>query len=180
MPAYLALPQYLRDHNYQLPLDKADTPLALGHGLAPGETFFDFVRSNPKNAAYFNKFMKVHRTGVQTWLDKPEIMNKILQNSIRGNLASHDVPKFIFVDVGGGMGQQCKALLARYPTLSGRVMLQDLHEVVSKADVGKNVEIMAIDFFKSQPGHRRITCEAFYVTGRMLRAASFFSTSGVQ
>lgn len=48
--------------------------------------------------------MGVHRTGAQTWLDNPQIF-LLLQNT--ENIPSDD-DRVVFVDIGGGLGQQCK------------------------------------------------------------------------
>ncbi len=48
--------------------------------------------------------MNVHRTGVRTWLD-----DKTATEMVIDVLREKDHPEAIlFVDVGGGMGQQCK------------------------------------------------------------------------
>lgn len=39
---------------------------------------------------------------------------------------SSDPERVLFVDIGGGMGQQCMRLRERFPDAPGRVILQDM------------------------------------------------------
>ena len=57
--------------------------------------------------------------------------------------------KKVFVDVGGGHGHQCSQLLKKFPTLKGKVVLQDLEEVVSNVQL-EGVGVQVHDFFESQ------------------------------
>lgn len=57
----------------------------------------------------------------------------------------------VFIDVGGGLGHQCAALKDKYPSLPGRVILQDLPHAIQAALSTPDVEKMEHDFFKRQP-----------------------------
>lgn len=65
--------------------------------------------------------------------------------------------KPVFVDVGGGTGQQCVAIKEKFPDLPGKVILQDLPAVVAGAKLPEGMEAMAYDFFTPQPvkGNRK-------------------------
>lgn len=109
LPAYLALPHFLRAHRYQPSATITDTAFALGH-RADAVTFFDWLQSNPVNAQYFHEFMSIHRTGVRTWSDEKDAAVAILEV-----LREQDHPEAnLFVDVGGGMGQQCKVSCTKF------------------------------------------------------------------
>jgi demethylsterigmatocystin 6-O-methyltransferase len=56
-----------------------------------------------------------------------------------------------FVDIGGNIGHQCARLKAKYPNLSGRVVLQDREETIKNAPSIEGVEFMVHDFFTPQP-----------------------------
>ncbi|KAF2278705.1 S-adenosyl-L-methionine-dependent methyltransferase [Westerdykella ornata] len=133
MPAWHALPSWLRRRGYTVPIMTTDTPFAQGHGVEPQQSFYDWLQERPWNANEFNLFMRVHRLGVQSWMDLEE--------------------RYAFVDVGGGIGLQSKALVQRYPnTFHGKIILQDLPEVIAKAHTeNSGINVMAVDFFKSQP-----------------------------
>lgn len=60
--------------------------------------------------------------------------------------------EFFFVDVGGGRGHECEKVLAKYPGLKGRFVLQDLANVVDDTEgLDPRIEKMAHDFTKPQP-----------------------------
>lgn len=56
----------------------------------------------------------------------------------------------VFVDVGGGVGHQCKALKERCPGITREVVLQDLGQAVGQAVVGERegVRVLEGDFFE--------------------------------
>jgi demethylsterigmatocystin 6-O-methyltransferase len=114
-PGYAALPGFLRHHSHHLPYDKSDTSFARGHQTAAGESFFDWLQSHPENSRHFHDFMKVHRTGTQTWLDHPEVLNRVIESFEKGKSGNsqNDDQRVLFVDVGGGMGHQCDVSLVK-------------------------------------------------------------------
>ena len=61
--------------------------------------------------------------------------------------------KIVFVDVGGGQGHMMKKVLARWPGLKGRIVVQD--QVSTLEDMGgktvEGIEFMGSDFFEGQP-----------------------------
>jgi demethylsterigmatocystin 6-O-methyltransferase len=57
-----------------------------------------------------------------------------------------------FVDVGGGFGHQCLALLAAFPALRGKVVLQELPQTLEQLPFKlEDVEPMVHNFFQPQP-----------------------------
>jgi demethylsterigmatocystin 6-O-methyltransferase len=79
---------------------------------------------------------------MQTWLSVYPLREKT------ADCGPEDV---IFVDVGGSIGHQCKALREKYPDLQGRVILQDLAHTIRGRIEYPGVEGMAHDFFDEQP-----------------------------
>ena len=57
----------------------------------------------------------------------------------------------LLVDIGGGVGHQCKDLKARYPSLPGEVVVQDLQCAKDLELAGNGIRGMAYDFFEAQP-----------------------------
>lgn len=103
---------------------------------------FIWVQTKPENFAYFNHWMAAQRHGMPTWLDVYPVEGT----------AQHLGPEEpLFVDVGGGLGQQCIALRERFPHLSGKVILQDIPQTLTHAIRHDRVEIMEQDFFEPQP-----------------------------
>lgn len=58
----------------------------------------------------------------------------------------------LFVDVAGGLGRYTEALLAKFPGIPGRLILQDLPPVIeSIQELHPRIERMEYDFFTEQP-----------------------------
>jgi len=104
IPAYLALPEFLRLNKYRPSTSRLETAFTLGHNVTEPTTFFDWLKHHPKNSQYFHDFMGAHRTGVRTWLDEKAATD--LVDVLRA--AQDRSGAVFFVDVGGGLGQQCK------------------------------------------------------------------------
>lgn len=112
MPAWHALPSWLKRHGYKSPTISTDTSFSQGHRIPADKTFFQFLKENPWNANEFNLFMKVHRSWRETWLDRPEVRNIFPQgpSNQRHYYEENNIERYqyVFVDVGGGIGQQCR------------------------------------------------------------------------
>jgi len=58
----------------------------------------------------------------------------------------------LLVDVGGGNGHDIAEFHQQYPNLAGRLILQDLPDVIASVkDLPEAVEVMAHNFFTEQP-----------------------------
>ena len=64
------------------------------------------------------------------------------------NITAEEV---LVVDIGGNIGHQSARLRAQYPSLSGRMIVQDLPETLEGAPATEGVEFMAHNFFDPQP-----------------------------
>jgi hypothetical protein len=74
------------------------------------------------------------------------------------------------VDVGGSTGHDINAFQRKHRLESGRLVLQDLENVLEQAEVEPNVTIMPHDFFKIQTvkGNTRPQDVAVTESGRLL------------
>lgn len=97
--------------------------------------FFSWAQQNPQPLQWFQQLMSIPREG--DWLDVVPTISE----------GKSDV---VLVDVGGGMGQQCARLAARFPELENRIVLQDRPETIKIAPSIKGVKAMAHDFFTPQ------------------------------
>jgi hypothetical protein len=118
MPAWHALPSWLNRRDYKSPTATTNTPFSQGHGAPPEQSFFSWLKEHPWNANEFNLFMNVHRTGVKTWLDLREVVELFQWDlaMLYANFSPKNDPakQYVFVDVGGGIGQQCKVWIRSY------------------------------------------------------------------
>ncbi|OTA90006.1 hypothetical protein M434DRAFT_34002 [Hypoxylon sp. CO27-5] len=152
--AMVTLPDFLRCHGYKAPEDKSDTAFAQGNRVTPEEpTFFDWLKTRPENARNFNVFMTSHRTGTKTWLDRQEVIKEITDafKKVTAGKEGGEEKGVSFVDIGGGIGHQCKAFKKRVPDLKGKIVLEDLEEVVANAELEEGIEKIGLDFLKGQP-----------------------------
>ncbi|MCJ1432478.1 hypothetical protein MMC27_001835 [Xylographa pallens] len=85
--------------------------------------------------------MAARRESMPTWLSVYPLAKEI---------QGWDSEAPIFVDVGGGIGQQCAELLAKYPDLSGRVVLEDLGHCIDQALPTVGVKNVVQDIFTAQ------------------------------
>lgn len=89
--------------------------------------------------------MALRRTPEVSWLSVYPVAREI------EGWDSKDNTRAIYVNIGGGIGHQCKQFKDKYPDLPGRVILQDLPHSISKALPTPGVENMEHDFFQPQP-----------------------------
>ncbi|KAK6950700.1 hypothetical protein Daesc_007225 [Daldinia eschscholtzii] len=152
--AMVNLPAFLRLHAYKPPDTKSDTAFALGNRVSPEEaTFFDWLKSRPENARHFNVFMGSHRTGTRTWLDRQDVIDEITSalKKVTAGKPGGEEKGVSFVDIGGGIGHQCKAFKKRVPGLKGTIILEDLEEVVEHAELEPGIEKIGVNFLEGQP-----------------------------
>lgn len=86
-------------------------------------------------------------------------------------------PERIFlVDVGGGSGHQCIEVRDRYPELHGRLVVQDLPEVVKEAPEIPGVKIEANDMFQEQKvkGEKSLTLISKTRPADIIQGAKFY------
>lgn len=94
--------------------------------------------------------------------------------------ALNDKEAVVFVDVGGSIGIQCRGFKAKFPSIPGRVILQDMPETIEM--VNKNpiegVEAVARDFFTPQliKGNPiSLSCYIETVLTKLLKVPSFIT-----
>lgn len=137
------LPEFLRETNYKNP-DKAKDgvwQLAKGTDLH----YFDWLKTDPAQALAFNTVMTVQRmdTG-DPWFDFYPVEEKF------GKRADSQTP--LLVDIGGGIGHDLAAFHNKFPSLEGRLILEELPEVIDAIkDLDSSIERVKHDFFAPQP-----------------------------
>lgn len=140
MPSFQAAPEFFKNNRYANLDNMVNTPFqkAMNTEL-PG---FMWMQSRPELVSNFGLWMSAVHDGQRDWLDVVNFRE----------YASGSTPESpIFVDVGGGIGHQCALLKHKLPDIPGRVILQDLEEVIPHALQTPGVERSAHDFWKAQP-----------------------------
>ena len=139
MPTAAQLPSYLRTTSYSNPRDNETTAFAHAFGLE----FWAWLAQHPEHAAVFNGFMASRRQGRPSWFDIYPVTDELSGES------EDDV---LLVDIGGNQGHDLINLKAKHPNLRGRLVLQDLSDVVAKANFEDvSISAMGHNFFDEQP-----------------------------
>lgn len=142
-----ALPAHLKKNNYRNPSDGTNCAFQLGFNT--NLHFFDFLRENPVHAVQFNNHMSAYHQGRPSWMD---VGFYPVQSLVEGTgIGDDDV---LIVDMGGSMGHDLSEFRRKWPDVPGRLVLQDLPEVIEQAKtVGlhSSIQPMAHDFFTEQP-----------------------------
>ena len=144
------LPEYLASIKYRNP---ADPEHALFHyALDTNLNMFQWLKTQPEQLAMFSAYMAA----------ATKIRGRSLQNTISSlfpkedpDQASREVTimkdRVLLVDVGAGRGQALRDVTAERPDLVGRMIAQDLPEVISGREDVAGVEVMSHNFFEPQP-----------------------------
>ncbi|KAL8798877.1 MAG: hypothetical protein Q9182_006307 [Xanthomendoza sp. 2 TL-2023] len=135
------MPAWLAQNNYQNPTDISHTPFHRAYGTA--EELFAFLTRRPQYSEPFHLWMTAFDEGRTSWLTFYPVIK--LQYGAR-----KDSDAVLFLDIGGGMGHEASALKKRFPSLPGKLVVQDLPVVVARIQSGV-VKSMAHNFFEEQP-----------------------------
>jgi len=141
MPCMTKIPHFLADTKYANPSDAMHSAFQIAHQTdLPA---FVWGLSKPKLVEDMIMWMgAVYGDRPTTWLDAYD-MSKHCEGS-----TAEDV---IFVDVAGNVGHQCALLKAKLPELKGRVILEDLPQVVPQAIPVPGLEAIGLDMWQGQP-----------------------------
>ncbi|KAL8652644.1 MAG: hypothetical protein Q9226_004185 [Calogaya cf. arnoldii] len=144
------LPEYMRSQNYQNPTESTNSAFA----YATGSEFWTHLSNTPTHSHIFNDFMATRRQGRKSWYDIYPV-GRELSSLPNADTGSKEERKVLIVDVGGNRGHDLAELRARNPQLVGKMILQDLPDVVAHAsfdpDDNMVIEAMPHDFFQPQP-----------------------------
>jgi demethylsterigmatocystin 6-O-methyltransferase len=138
-PVLQALPDFLAETKYQNIVDGSHT--VFQKAFNTDLSCFAWLPTQPQRFLYIQRQMSVQRK--QDWLDIFPVETEVSSWSA----APH---KALFVDVGGGMGGQCKGIRAKYPQIPGRIILQELPQLVERMPPMEGLEKMAQNFFEPQ------------------------------
>lgn len=142
----LALPTFLEKTKYRNPTSATDTAFQLGYNTDKG--FFGHLQQEPITAKRFNNHMGVYAQGRARWMDPG--FYPVRERLIDGAAIKQD--DVLLVDVGGSFGHDLLDFRRKWPHIPGRLVLQDLPEVISAVkDLHPSIEITAHDFFTEQP-----------------------------
>ncbi|PVI08507.1 putative O-methyltransferase [Periconia macrospinosa] len=144
--SFAQMPGYLRNTKFQNPESPVDGPFQFankhnGHA-------FTWLTAHPEVFAAFHGYVHTLRTHRPAWTEMYPVKERLVEDLKMDASA--------FVDLGGGVGQTLQDFNKAVPEYTGRLVLQELGEVIGAATamgVGedKRIELQVHDFFTPQP-----------------------------
>ncbi|ETS85081.1 hypothetical protein PFICI_03106 [Pestalotiopsis fici W106-1] len=146
MPSFFKFPEWTKSTGYQGP--KTDTDGPFQYAWDSKIPFFPWLQEHPPNLANFAQFMSAYRAGKPSWFDSG--FYPVTERIIEGFDA--DYSDVLLCDVGGGRGHDMIEFTGRYPSLPGKIILQDQEAVLASIEVAEPpFEVQVHDFFTPQP-----------------------------
>ena len=153
-----ALPEFLASTGYKHAGDYSDGSFQLGHSTSLG--IWEFLKEDPERLKVFNSGMQSLAT----------IGNNKSAGSYPFDRQLGETPcspeEVLIVDIGGGRGQALEAIKENFPELKGRMILEDLPNVIEEAKASglpPFIETRAASFFEPQSMHgtspRTLSCD---------------------
>ncbi|KAL3430660.1 S-adenosyl-L-methionine-dependent methyltransferase [Aspergillus tetrazonus] len=138
-PCTQLLPDYLAETGYQEIVSNKECPFQ--KAFQTSQTLFEWMPQHPKHMKSLGHLMALQRPTV--WVDHFPVLEQL------GEFPGPD--KTLMVDIGGGFGQQSKALRSKCPNVEGRIIVQDMPQTLASAEPAEGVEFAEHDFFQPQP-----------------------------
>lgn len=139
-PMTLAFPAYLESIKHAEPDDPNNTTWTFSVGN--GHNMFEWMASHPLYADAFNRHMTFLEDNTAPWLDTFPLQQYVDVNST-------DDTRIQFCDVAGGNGHQAVNVVQKYPTMQGRVLVQDRPDMTFTQHSG--IRFVAFDLFEPNP-----------------------------
>lgn len=152
IPGILNLPDYLAANNYINPTDPTNGPFQFANNTS--ENWFVWAPKQ-ENGVFkdFSNHMGAYNSGRPKWVDPS--FYPVREQLIDGFRAdSSDKDAIMLVDVGGSLGHDMELFLKEFPNSPGRLVLQDLPDVITQArslGLSARIELMEHNFFTQQP-----------------------------
>jgi hypothetical protein len=154
----IKIPEYLKKTNYKNPENTNDGPFQ--YAMNTKLQYYEWLKTEPEQAVAFNTTMMLQRMDRgEAWYDYYPVTSKI------GDSFDEKLP--LVVDVGGNIGINISNFHAKFPELPGRLILEDLPEVITNIqELDPAIERIAHSFLEPQPPTARGA--KFYFLGTVL------------
>ncbi|KAL2829545.1 S-adenosyl-L-methionine-dependent methyltransferase [Aspergillus cavernicola] len=143
-----SLRTYFKETQYRNPRNYLNGPFQSYLDTPLGS--FEWLAQNEETRRDFNLFMTIQRTRGQHWTTNFNIKSRILHDSVPIN---PDAP--LYVDVGGGLGQDLRLVKAELGDVSkGQLVLEDQVSTINNIPTDlhdADFEYIPHDFFTAQP-----------------------------
>ena len=132
-----------KERGYASPTDGLDCPMQWT--LNKKQHYWDYIQSDQHRLSAFNAMMTRIRSTRKHWTEWYPVDSNILDGTSADDSA-------VLVDIGGAKGHDLLPILERYPSTSGRLVLQDLPGTIESINsLQDGIKAMSHDFFKKQP-----------------------------
>ena len=142
--AIAKLTSYFQEREFANPSNTKDTPF--NYAFNTSETFFSWLSTRPQMGAAFNHVMQFGKM-----LRGPDWFEFF---PVEDKLAAHSAQATI-IDIGGGTGGDLLNFKKHHPSYPGRLVLQDLPEVLADAKTEEltaaGVELQPHSFLHPEP-----------------------------
>ncbi|KAF2654853.1 S-adenosyl-L-methionine-dependent methyltransferase [Lophiostoma macrostomum CBS 122681] len=146
-PSFAHMPTYLKNTQFKNPQNPTDGPFQYGQKY-PGHGF-GWLTDHPDVFQAFHHYAYTLRKHRPNWVEMYPVHDRHISGP-RENDSS------VLVDIGGGTGQILQDFRKSTPEYAGRLVLQEVPEVIAVAqgmelDKSTNIELQVHDFFTPQP-----------------------------
>ncbi|PWY88384.1 O-methyltransferase [Aspergillus heteromorphus CBS 117.55] len=135
--------EYFEKNGYVTPSEAYDAPFQFAHSTK--QHFFEFLDSSPEDQAAFNSVMTMSRTaGGVHWHQFYPVAER---------LQGISPDRVLLIDIGGGVGHDISTFKAAHPSISGKLIVQDLPQAIAgiKSPLPEGIEAMGYNMFDVQP-----------------------------
>jgi hypothetical protein len=148
------LPEYFREKGYFSPENYLDGPFQYAFGTSL--SWFPWLEQHKREFEQFNNFMTNFRAAKPAWVDLFPAASAIFGEDPAFNGVTNN--GVLGVDIGGGYGHDLEVFCNKFPSASGKVVLQDLPSVVQHVPESRRklMEVTSHDFMHAQPIHGKI------------------------
>lgn len=153
-PVMNRLPKWLKERGYKPSPGEKDGLFQKTHNTTLNA--FEYMYSQPRIGEAFSHHMSGYSQGRASWMDRD--FYPVRERLVLGMDANPDAA--FLVDIGGSIGHDMAEFVSKFPDVPGRLVLQDLPEVIGGiVDLDKRIERMPYDFLTEQPvkGKCRLT-----------------------
>lgn len=139
----IKIPEYLKNTNYRNPENTNDGPFQ--YVMDTKLQYYDWLKTKPEQLVALNTTMMLQRVDRgEPWYEYYPVSSKI------GSALDEKAP--LMVDVGGNIGTNLSDFHAKFPELPGRLVLEDLPEVISGIqELDPTIERVVHSFLEPQP-----------------------------
>ncbi|KAJ5523606.1 hypothetical protein N7513_013150 [Penicillium frequentans] len=133
---------YFESNGYENPEDAYDAPFQLAYNTK--SHYFEWLSQNPTKQKDFNSVMtQSQKYRGADWFEIYPVQEKLQVSA----------DQVLLVDIGGGVGHDIMAFKKRFPDLPGKLVLQDLHQVIEtiKEPLPEGITAISHNMFEAQP-----------------------------